>query len=246
MRPAGGSAGRAPSTCSSTRPRHASATSSTWGSSSRTTSGSRAVIPATGSSTPAAPPPAHASPGRSPRGPSPIPASRSPRGCACAVCGPARASASACSRTPARSPAGRRCSRPAGSRAVGAHDQRPSAVGEGSPPRTRRAPRSPTWSSPVPPHRARRNGSLLLTEALRGAGAVLLDEHGERFIDELAPRDVVARAINDRGSALLDLRQIDRGPVRRPDGTRSRSRATTRRSCRFPSPRRPITPSAAS
>ena len=52
--------------------------------------------------------------------------------------------------------------------------------------------------------------SLLLTEALRGAGAVLLDEHGERFIDELAPRDVVARAINDHGTALLDLRTIDR------------------------------------
>ena len=52
--------------------------------------------------------------------------------------------------------------------------------------------------------------SLLLSEALRGAGAILLDEHGERFIDELAPRDVVARAINDRGSALLDLRAIDR------------------------------------
>lgn len=53
--------------------------------------------------------------------------------------------------------------------------------------------------------------SLLLTEALRGAGALLLDEHGERFIDELAPRDVVARAINDHGTALLDLRRIDRG-----------------------------------
>jgi L-aspartate oxidase len=52
--------------------------------------------------------------------------------------------------------------------------------------------------------------SLLLTEALRGAGAVLLDEHGERFTDELAPRDVVARAINDHGTALLDLRRIDR------------------------------------
>ncbi len=52
--------------------------------------------------------------------------------------------------------------------------------------------------------------SLLLTEALRGAGAVLLDERGHRFIDELAPRDVVARAINDHGTALLDLRQIDR------------------------------------
>lgn len=52
--------------------------------------------------------------------------------------------------------------------------------------------------------------SLLLTEALRGAGAVLVDERGERFTDELAPRDVVARAINEHGTALLDLRRIDR------------------------------------
>jgi L-aspartate oxidase len=53
--------------------------------------------------------------------------------------------------------------------------------------------------------------SLLLTEALRGEGAVLVDEEGERFTDELAPRDVVARAIGARGTALLDLRSIDRG-----------------------------------
>ena len=52
---------------------------------------------------------------------------------------------------------------------------------------------------------------LLLSEALRGEGALLLDEHGERFTDELAPRDVVARAIDQRGTALLDLRGIDRG-----------------------------------
>jgi L-aspartate oxidase len=52
---------------------------------------------------------------------------------------------------------------------------------------------------------------LLLSEALRGEGAVLLDEHGRRFTDELAPRDVVARAIDERGTALLDLRRIDRG-----------------------------------
>jgi L-aspartate oxidase len=51
---------------------------------------------------------------------------------------------------------------------------------------------------------------LLLTEALRGEGALLLDERGERFTDELAPRDVVARAIDARGTALLDLRGIDR------------------------------------
>ncbi len=51
----------------------------------------------------------------------------------------------------------------------------------------------------------------LLSEALRGAGALLLDEHGERFTDELAPRDVVARAIDSHGgTALLDLRPIDR------------------------------------
>ena len=51
---------------------------------------------------------------------------------------------------------------------------------------------------------------LLLSEALRGAGATLVGEDGERFTDELAPRDVVARAIAARGSAALDLRAIDR------------------------------------
>jgi L-aspartate oxidase len=53
---------------------------------------------------------------------------------------------------------------------------------------------------------------LLLSEALRGAGAVLVDAGGQRFTDELAPRDVVARAIDERGTALLDLRAIDRSP----------------------------------
>jgi L-aspartate oxidase len=52
--------------------------------------------------------------------------------------------------------------------------------------------------------------NLLLSEALRGAGAVLVDERGERFTDELAPRDVVARAVASRGVALLDLRPVDR------------------------------------
>jgi L-aspartate oxidase len=54
------------------------------------------------------------------------------------------------------------------------------------------------------------DSSLLLSEALRGEGAVLLDETGSRFTDELAPRDVVAREIAARGTALLDLREIDR------------------------------------
>lgn len=51
---------------------------------------------------------------------------------------------------------------------------------------------------------------FLLSEALRGAGATLLDEDGERFTDELAPRDVVARAIAARDGATLDLRSIER------------------------------------
>jgi L-aspartate oxidase len=51
---------------------------------------------------------------------------------------------------------------------------------------------------------------FLLSEALRGAGATLLDDGGERFVDELAPRDVVARAVAATGGARLDLRPIER------------------------------------
>jgi L-aspartate oxidase len=56
---------------------------------------------------------------------------------------------------------------------------------------------------------------LLLTEALRGAGAVLVDEHGRRFLPErhpdaeLAPRHVVAKAILDQpGGAWLDASHL--------------------------------------
>ena len=55
------------------------------------------------------------------------------------------------------------------------------------------------------------SNGLLLSEALRGEGAVLLDDRGERFTDELAPRDVVARAVAECGTVTLDLRPIDRG-----------------------------------
>ena len=55
------------------------------------------------------------------------------------------------------------------------------------------------------------DNGLLLSEALRGAGALLVDDHGRRFTDELAPRDVVARAVGAHGGALLDLRAVDRG-----------------------------------
>ncbi len=45
----------------------------------------------------------------------------------------------------------------------------------------------------------------LLSEALRGHGALIRDARGERFVDELLPRDVVARAITQR---MLD-QQVD-------------------------------------
>ena len=54
----------------------------------------------------------------------------------------------------------------------------------------------------------------LITEAVRGEGALLLDAAGERFTDELAPRDAVSAAILDRMAADgtpsvgLDLRPI--------------------------------------
>ena len=51
---------------------------------------------------------------------------------------------------------------------------------------------------------------FLLSEALRGEGALLVDDDGSRFTDELAPRDVVTRAIVERGAARLDLRGIER------------------------------------
>jgi L-aspartate oxidase len=56
---------------------------------------------------------------------------------------------------------------------------------------------------------------FLITEAVRGEGARLLDARGERFVDELAPRDEVARAIHaelersGRDAVLLDLRGVD-------------------------------------
>ena len=66
----------------------------------------------------------------------------------------------------------------------------------------------------------------LLSEALRGAGATVVDARGHRFLQgvhddaELAPRDVVARAIWQRRSAgesaLLDMRHVEDLAVRFP------------------------------
>jgi L-aspartate oxidase len=56
---------------------------------------------------------------------------------------------------------------------------------------------------------------FLVTEAIRGEGATLHDAAGERFVDELLPRDEVSRAIQARlqesgeRSVGLDMRHVD-------------------------------------
>lgn len=56
---------------------------------------------------------------------------------------------------------------------------------------------------------------FLVTEAVRGEGATLLNAEGERFVDELAPRDQVALAIqaelarSGERAVGLDMRDVD-------------------------------------
>jgi L-aspartate oxidase len=62
----------------------------------------------------------------------------------------------------------------------------------------------------------------LLSEALRGHGALLRDAHGDRFVDELASRDVVSRAMAERmqlqgvESLWLDATALDSFGARFP------------------------------
>jgi L-aspartate oxidase len=62
---------------------------------------------------------------------------------------------------------------------------------------------------------------LLITEAVRGEGATLLDASGRRFTDELAPRDAVTAAIlgqleaDSTDAVVLDLSELD--PTRFPN-----------------------------
>ena len=62
----------------------------------------------------------------------------------------------------------------------------------------------------------------LLSEALRGHGALLRDGHGDQFVDELQPRDVVSRAITARmlsqgiEHVWLDATALDSFDVRFP------------------------------
>jgi L-aspartate oxidase len=69
------------------------------------------------------------------------------------------------------------------------------------------------------------NPAPLISEAVRGAGATLIDRDGTRFAldadprGELAPRDVLARAValaDANGGAWLDAREIEDFPTRFP------------------------------
>jgi succinate dehydrogenase / fumarate reductase flavoprotein subunit len=57
-----------------------------------------------------------------------------------------------------------------------------------------------------------KNSSILISESARGEGGYLLNKDGERFTNELAPRDEVSRAIYDElqkgGEVYIDIRHL--------------------------------------
>jgi len=59
---------------------------------------------------------------------------------------------------------------------------------------------------------ALKNSAILISESARGAGGHLLNSKGERFVDELLPRDMVARAIDKQikngEDVFLDIRHL--------------------------------------
>jgi len=57
-----------------------------------------------------------------------------------------------------------------------------------------------------------KNSSILISESARGEGGYLLNAKGERFVNELAPRDEVSRAIHEQMAkgeeVFLDIRHL--------------------------------------
>jgi succinate dehydrogenase / fumarate reductase flavoprotein subunit len=64
-----------------------------------------------------------------------------------------------------------------------------------------------------------KKSSRLISEAARGAGATLINDRGERFVNELATRDAVTKAIQAQldagGEVFLDMRHLDPGVLNR-------------------------------
>ena len=124
-----------------------------------------------------------------------------------------------------RSPRGRSSSPPAAPPRCGRRTTNPpGTIGSGCCSPTRPAPRSPTSSScsstrpPWPPADelgGRRSTASSSPRRSAARARASLDADGERFVDELAPRDEVARAIQVRmretgaRAALLDMRAVD-------------------------------------
>jgi L-aspartate oxidase len=144
----------------------------------------------------------------------------------------------------------RRSSRPAARRAVVAHDQ-PAGLD-----RRRDGPRAPRGARladleflqfhPTAVVGVKGREGFLVTEAIRGEGATLHGPDGERFVEELAPRDEVALAIylklarpapstsastcatSTRRSSPTSCRSCaSRASIRRRSASRSRRRPTT-------------------
>ena len=70
----------------------------------------------------------------------------------------------------------------------------------------------------------RPHDGALITEAVRGEGATLLDAAGRRFTDELAPRDQVTAAILDRMDADASKPRVARPARARPGAVPERLR----------------------
>ena len=60
---------------------------------------------------------------------------------------------------------------------------------------------------------ALKNSAILISESARGAGGTLINQKGERFIDELSPRDIVSRGIYEQekmgNEVFLDISHLE-------------------------------------